>query len=295
MDRVQSLRRPAARSWEIPLPGWILAASILVFALTWALAPRASVLRAGLPLAVEGPTRSRAGAARVDDLRLPEGPPSARPVTPGSTVDGLARPGLIALTFDDGPHPVYTRRLLQVLEAHGVKATFFVNAVWVTPPTHGSAEARALLELAHARGHAIGNHTYGHKPLFALSREEQTEEIVAGEEAITRITGERPRFFRAPYAAMTRHVRKVIEERGYVEVPWTATPPDEPEPTPELLRDSLLMWVRHYHGGIVLLHDRTSSVVAGTDLFLTALERENRRRISRGDPLLLVVPLDSFL
>ncbi len=108
--------------------------------------------------------------------------------TGGSSVS----PGQIALTFDDGPHPVHTEKLLDGLKARGVKATFFLMGENI----EGNEE---LVQRMRDEGHLIGNHSYRHIQLTKEGEEavcdavEQTEEIIAG------ITGFRPEYLRPPY------------------------------------------------------------------------------------------------
>ena len=95
----------------------------------------------------------------------------------------------IALTFDDGPHPVYTAQILDGLKERGVKATFFV----IGKNIEGNEE---LLERMHQEGHLIGNHTYSHKKLDCIEKQAAAEELEKTSELVERVTGEGTQFAR---------------------------------------------------------------------------------------------------
>ena len=98
----------------------------------------------------------------------------------------------VALTFDDGPDPVDTPRLLDLLSEKDVRATFFV--VGKRADQHPEIVRRAWAE-----GHLIANHTWSHYPLFCFLMPRQLRaEIDSGTESVRRICGFRPRFFRSP-------------------------------------------------------------------------------------------------
>ena len=100
----------------------------------------------------------------------------------------------IHLTFDDGPDGTYTPRILDMLEAAGVKATFFmIGALAVKSPT--------LVHLIRARGHEVGNHTFSHRHPKLLTTRQARMEVADGAAAIADILGEQPRLFRPPHGA----------------------------------------------------------------------------------------------
>lgn len=103
------------------------------------------------------------------------------------------KPKKVALTFDDGPDPVYTPKVMDILESHGVRGTFFVigQNVVAHPET-----ARALI----ARGHEIENHTFTHPVFSLLTTDANRSQIEATNEIIQEVTGVRPRYFRKPYS-----------------------------------------------------------------------------------------------
>jgi peptidoglycan/xylan/chitin deacetylase (PgdA/CDA1 family) len=97
----------------------------------------------------------------------------------------------VMLTFDDGPHPDYTPRILDILDQHQVKAIFFVVGQEVD---HNAT----IVEEIHQRGHLLGNHTYSHRNVTTIPRETLLEELAATDALIENITGYNPAFFRPP-------------------------------------------------------------------------------------------------
>jgi peptidoglycan-N-acetylglucosamine deacetylase len=106
------------------------------------------------------------------------------------------KPKTVALTFDDGPHPVYTSKIMDVLEDHGIKGTFFVVGEKVASYPD---VARDIVR----RGHEIENHTYLHTAISKVDREKAVAEIMATSDIIEFITGESAKYFRRPYSDST--------------------------------------------------------------------------------------------
>ena len=154
-----------------------------------------------------------------------------------------AREPVAALTFDDGPHPVFTPRVLEVLDRHGARATFFMV---------GEAARRvpALVERVLAAGHAIGNHTDHHAPVAVLGRRRRRDEIRACAQALPPV---RPRLFRAPYGRATVTVSVDAFALGYQTVTWSVDVGDWWES--DAARMAADLERRVGPGSVVLLHD----------------------------------------
>ncbi|MER3453086.1 MAG: polysaccharide deacetylase family protein [Acidimicrobiia bacterium] len=120
---------------------------------------------------------------------------------------------LVALTFDDGPDPAYTPRILDLLAARHVRATFFV--VGVNALAH-----RDLLKREVAAGHSIGNHTRTHPDLERLGPEEVLAEIDGGEDAIVAAGAPRPTLFRPPKGLTDEIVATFANAERYRTVFW---------------------------------------------------------------------------
>lgn len=122
----------------------------------------------------------------------------------------------VALTFDDGPDPVYTPMILEGLEKRDVKATFFLlgKQVELYPD---------IVKKMYENGHQLGNHSYSHKQLTKMSEEEVLKEFEKTNELIEQITGVMPEVFRPPFGSLNDSVEDRID---MVEVLWDIDPLD---------------------------------------------------------------------
>jgi peptidoglycan/xylan/chitin deacetylase (PgdA/CDA1 family) len=157
----------------------------------------------------------------------------------------------VALTFDDGPDPVWTPRVLDLLASHGATASFFLLG-W---------QANAypeLVERIQAEGHSLGSHTALHENLRRLPFRRALAEIRAGAAAVRAVTGVEPRWFRPPYGAFSAASLWWGARAGVSHVLWNLDPHDyEAESGMEILaRLGPLQ-----PGQIVLLHDRFAATV----------------------------------
>ncbi len=157
-------------------------------------------------------------------------------------------PRSVALTFDDGPDPVFTPRLLDLLREKQVKATFFV--VGQRALQHPEIVRRAWDE-----GHLIANHTWSHRNLFCfLTPECLRAEIELGSDAVRQCCGFRPRYFRSPVGLRHLLLRPALRRAGLEYVSWRIRSWDTVIRDPQELSRRILSRV---HGSeIILLHDR---------------------------------------
>src|SRR5207253_10725942 len=126
----------------------------------------------------------------------------------------------IALTFDDGPSATLTPKLLDLLAARHIKATFFVIGENVAE--HPEIVARAVRE-----GHEIGNHSWSHTNLAKMSDDAVRSQIKRTEEAITGAIGSRPVLLRPPYGSITPRQKHLIhDDLGYEIILWDVDPLD---------------------------------------------------------------------
>jgi peptidoglycan-N-acetylglucosamine deacetylase len=171
--------------------------------------------------------------------RLPAHPAAAVRRLPGSM-------GQCFLTFDDGPDPHSTPAVLDVLEAAGQHASFFV--IGRLASKHGP-----LLRRARASGHLIGNHSYSHRHPWLLGRASARLEIRSGAQAIADATGEWPGWYRPPHGRLTRYVTEAAREEAQRIALWSVSAVDwGPLATPRRILARLRL-VRA--GDIVLMHD----------------------------------------
>jgi peptidoglycan/xylan/chitin deacetylase (PgdA/CDA1 family) len=195
--------------------------------------------------------------------------PSASPETPSAAlkpatwfsvnVDGP----YIAMTFDDGPSPETTPRLLDILKQRNIKATFFMigqNA------ERNPAIVKRILE----DGHEIGNHSWTHPQLSKLSDERVTQEINQTQDAIKKACGYTPVLLRPPYGAITARQKEWIEKQfGLSVIIWSVDPFDWKRPGASVIEQRILAGARP--GAIVLSHDIHKQTVDAMPATLDAL------------------------
>jgi peptidoglycan/xylan/chitin deacetylase (PgdA/CDA1 family) len=176
-----------------------------------------------------------------------------------SRVDGV---GCVALTFDDGPDPVDTPKLLDMLREKGVKATFFVVG-------KRADQYPEIVRRTWAEGHLVANHTWSHYALFCfLMPGRLRAEIERGTESICRSCGSRSRFFRSPVGLRHPLLGPYLKDAGLEYVSWSVRTRDTLTANSSVLAKRILNKVAS--GDIILLHDH---LPAGTDVMLEALPR----------------------
>lgn len=165
----------------------------------------------------------------------------------GSTFIGLP-PGsrLLALTYDDGPNDPYTWRMMEVLERHDVKATFFLLGRFVEQKPE---IARALV----SAGHAIGIHTWNHPNLIFASSAETRHQLQKTRQAILDATGVDPIIFRPPFGGRRPASLRVARQMGLQPVMWKVSCYDwKAKSASEIVTQA----ERQIRGGdVILLHD----------------------------------------
>jgi peptidoglycan/xylan/chitin deacetylase (PgdA/CDA1 family) len=137
----------------------------------------------------------------------------------GPTICRTNSPRRLAITFDDGPNPSITPKLLDLLDRYGAKATFFVVGRYVR-------QCPQLLREVAARGHAIGNHTDKHPNLFLLGPAEIRDEMHRCNDAISTALSAAPRWFRPPFGLRNPWVATAARELSMHVVMWTLIPGD---------------------------------------------------------------------
>lgn len=176
----------------------------------------------------------------------------------------------VVLTFDDGPHPKNTKIILDILDRHCVKATFFTvgrMAMFMSKGVKAAAE----------RGHTIATHTWSHpRDLSKLSLEEAKVEIEKGFVATSYVLGETiAPFFRYPGLNESPELNAYLASRN-ISVWSVDVVSDDTKAglTPEKLINQAMERIRRMHGGIVLFHDLKTVTAQAMDAFLTQLKLE---------------------
>ena len=170
----------------------------------------------------------------------------------GRTFTAPRRPGELALTFDDGPNPAWTPRLLDLLAEHNVRATFFMIGNYAKSEC---ALARRVVDA----GHLIGNHTWSHPDLSRTPASKVLDELTRTTDTLSEITGKPIRYFRPPFGARRPIVLKIAHQLGLIPVTWNAMTTDWSEPSADKIAQRLIAKIdrnqsRGYATDIVL-HD----------------------------------------
>ena len=163
---------------------------------------------------------------------------------------------MIALTFDDGPHPKYTMEILEILEEYDIPATFFFVGENVS---YYQDTAREVAK----RGHEIGNHTYSHPCVNKQSQAAFRDELTRCEDIIQRVVGVCPKLFRPPQGSWNTRVYEIARERDYSVILWDLDTLDWAHTPSENISNYILENVKS--GNIILMHDYHSGGCTTTD------------------------------
>jgi peptidoglycan/xylan/chitin deacetylase (PgdA/CDA1 family) len=190
------------------------------------------------------------------------GPESGKPRTPAGDPTLAASAGnkkVLFFSFDDGPDPLWTPRILQVLAKYGAHATFFELGTM-------QAAHPGLREQVLAAGNTIGSHSISHPQLTAISAAKRHHEIFDGPQS---------KCFRPPYGASNPKVRAEIKAAGMVQVLWDVDPRDWARPGTRAIVNNIMTHARKRN--IILMHDGggdRSQTVAALDKALRLLKAQ---------------------
>ncbi len=170
--------------------------------------------------------------------------------------------GRVALTFDDGPHPIYTKLLLDGLLERNIKASFFV----IGSNIPGNED---LIRRMAGEGHLIGNHTYDHVQLSAMSAADACAQVEKTARLVREITGRDTEFVRPPFGAWDKDMERLFT---MIPVLWSVDPKDWTMNDRAAVVQRVLDETED--GDIILLHDwYESSVQAGLEIADRLLEQ----------------------
>ena len=223
--------RPGAALWLSAAIHLVAVAALLLRPQSWALILAVIVLN-HIALGVLG-LLPRSRSLGENMLRLPA---------------AAVRRNEISLTFDDGPHPDVTPKVLDILDTYQAKASFFVIA------DKAAAHPGLVREIV-SRGHSVENHSRRHAPFFGLfSWSALRRDVGAAQQIIAGITGRTPDFFRAPMGFRNPLLDPVITSMGLHYISWTRRGFDTLAPDPQVVLKRLARNLKA--GDILLLHDR---------------------------------------
>ena len=170
--------------------------------------------------------------------------------------------GKVALTFDDGPHPVCTPQLLDGLKKRDVKVTFFVTGENVESYPE-------IVKRASEDGHLIGNHTFHHVQLTAANSDDFKKEIISTNDIIQEVTGKETSFIRPPYGSWDKKYEK---ELNMFPVLWDVDPLDRCSTNVDKIVRSVLAGTKE--NSIILMHDSYDSTVTAALQVVDILKAE---------------------
>ena len=189
----------------------------------------------------------------------------------GGAVQPLTEPevtGYVALTFDDGPTPKHTARLLDGLKARDAQATFFLAGYRL----EGNEE---LVRRMRREGHQIGNHTYRHAQLTTLTTVEALADLAACDLALCTLLGEGEYWVRPPYGSVSG---EVCSQLDVPVVCWSVDPLDWTDSDAARVAEHILDTVKD--GDIVLLHDCYASTVDAALRVVDGLQARGLRLVT---------------
>lgn len=178
---------------------------------------------------------------------------------------------LVALTFDDGPHPGVTERILDLLREKEVKATFFVVG-------RMAVKSPDLVKRMADEGHTVANHTFYHNNLTTLPPENMELEWKLCNDAIEGITGRRPRFGRPPGGQYNGEVLRATKRSGLTTALWTINTADYTGKTPQQILRRIERNLRC--GAVILLHDGPLETVEALPEIIDFIRRKGYRLVS---------------
>lgn len=199
----------------------------------------------------------------------------------GKVITGGTPHRLILFTFDDGPNLETTPKLLDYLDAAGVRAVFFLTAERMLGNNDRELAQRQIAQEIVRRGHMVASHTVRHVSLFSLDIAEIDNELAHAEQIFLDVLGGRPFLFRPPGGNHSPRTDQVVEARQYTQVLWNLGTGDTQVRTPEAVLDTwkkVLERREREHGergGVVLLHDLHEHAVEAFPLIVEELWRRN--------------------
>jgi peptidoglycan/xylan/chitin deacetylase (PgdA/CDA1 family) len=195
---------------------------------------------------------------------------------------GLDKNGVVYLTFDDGPSAVHTPRILDILAAHGAKATFFVTGTSI-------AGNESVIRRAAEEGHIIANHQWRH---VQASSAYFRGYVTLGRDTLRGIAGEMPLYFRYPYGAMTAWKETILKAEGYLDggigwdvdtLDWDFGPDgraarrEVPAAYKADFEGYVMYRLNQRGGGVILFHDVQSVTANHLDSLLQKMKAQGYR------------------
>ena len=206
-------------------------------------------------------------------------------------ITGATEHRLLHFTFDDGPDAEQTPRLLDLLDAFEMKATFFFSTSRFVSREARNAKAIDLAKEVARRGHNLGSHSSEHERMAKLAPPALRDQLRRSDEAFEAIFGAQTRLFRPPYGSRNAALGEHRVERADATVMWNIGMADWVERKPELIALTFFRVLernerdRGERGGVVLMHDTHGWSVDAFELIAKELERRNCAALAKNEEL----------
>jgi peptidoglycan-N-acetylglucosamine deacetylase len=181
---------------------------------------------------------------------------------------------VVALTFDDGPDPIYTSQILKILKKNHIPATFFLVG-------KNAQKYPKLVQEEMKNGYQIGNHTFSHPHLNTLSEAQISLQLVKTDQIIQKITGQKPLFLRTPYEELNENILNIAHSDHKQIILSTLTLEHELSKTPKAKAERIMGMV--FPGAIILAHDgrlNRHSTVKALPYLIRGLQAKGYRFVS---------------
>ena len=179
------------------------------------------------------------------------------------------------MTFDDGPNPEFTLKVLHLLKEYNAKASFFCIGKHVK-------KYPELLKRIHSEGHDIGNHSYTHSNTIDFkSTEGWLMELKDTDQAIFNVIGVKPTLFRPPFGVTTPHIAKAVKITGHQVVGWNIRSFDTTLKNRKTILNRILKQVKP--GSVILLHDKHEHIEFVLEQLLQFLKKHDYKMVTIND------------
>jgi len=210
--------------------------------------------------------------------------PASKPLAAGKPETGPEifgtglPPKVVALTFDDGPHPIYTAEITAILKQYGAPGTFFevgnnLGTVGADGAAHLGKNAEISRQLL-AEGYIVGNHSMTHAQLSKKTGDALKTEILDNDKLLKAIDPDRPPLFRFPYGARNAEGKEILAKEHLTSVLWNVDSMDWADPIPNSIADRVMREIDQNGRGIVLFHDIHERTVKALPLVMSRLVAE---------------------
>lgn len=207
--------------------------------------------------------------------------------TPAAGLSASGAPEVL-FTFDDGPHPRTTGKVLDILASRKIQAVFFMTGRHFK--RSDAAKPRALVRRMLREGHIVANHTMTHSQLCMGPPEFAAAEIDEARRLLEEESGMPVTWFRAPYGAWCPRLVEMLQERGLTHVYWDIDPQEWRTNSAKATEKRVTRALSRLQGrAILLLHDTKTATVKALPKILDWIDAENVKRAKRGKPAIRIV------